>query len=226
MQGRSHIVSARIKKSRSRSAAFYVGVSLKYVLLAGVAFILWKFVGDGPDKAKHHGYIMAAVAGYLAIQEAYFQVSRAKINESLTSPAVEIADLDALHERVIRMKAHLDMLWKIAVPAKFVALACAAMLSQGGISSVAVSIRSIMVTWNDLFGYLGWFAILVGIDLTWRTFALFRHVDAFNTKLGVKAKEITAQKEAAAKLKAEEPGKNWPEDPTPRGYPRLRVRNS
>jgi hypothetical protein len=226
MQARPHLVTARIKRPRSLSIAYCVGIALKYVVLAIAACALWKFIGDGPGKAKYHGAVIGVLVAYLVIQEGFFQLSRSKINEAVNSPAVDIPDLEFLHARIARVKAHLDMLWKITVPAKFASSICGITLFMGGNPVPVFRIRSMVVTWDDITASAGWFLILVGIDLTWRTFSLFRHVDAFNTKLSVKAKELAAQKEAADKLKAADPGADWPEDPTPSGYPRLRTKNS
>lgn len=183
--------------SRWRGAGGFV----KYSLLAFGAYLLWHYVGEGEGKAKFHGALLTPLAALLALQEVLFFNARGKLGDALRSPAIQLRELEQTHAQVRRLKAYADRLWFVALPSKVAAMILGATLFLGGNAALVFTVKGHPVSGDALMGFLGWFAVLVGLDLTWRTFRLFKHVDARLAELEVDARKVSASKDAAKEFK-------------------------
>lgn len=178
------------------------GRLIKYALFAFGAYCLWHYIGQGAGKAKYHGALLTPVATLLALQEFLFFNARAKLGEALRSPAIQLRELEKFHARVKQLKAYADRLWYVALPSKITAMILGATLFLGGNPVVMFTVKGHAISGDALMGVFGWFAVLVGLDLTWRTFRLFKHVDARLAELEVDARKLSANKEALKEFNA------------------------
>lgn len=200
-----------------------LGRTVKFILLFGIAVVIWHYVGSGPNKAKLHGSIIGVLAGFLALQEFLFFRARERMGETLKSASFHIRELNQLFERVTNLKAYADRLWFVAVPAKMIGLLTGAVLFLGGWPDVLITVKNYPVVGSALLAVIGWFAFLVGLDSTWRTFRVFKHVDAKIMELEVKARQIIAQKAEADEFKS---SKDKDENSDSGKYPRIKLPNS
>ena len=206
----------------TRGTAWRVaGRIVKYAALALIAFLLWRHIGDGAGKPKLHGTLLAPLAALLTLQEFLFFNARNKLGEALRSPAVQLRELEHTHSQVRKIKTYADRLWLIAVPAKIIAILLGAMLYLGGNAAIFFNVKSHPISGDDIMGTAGWFAVLLGLDLTWRTFRLFKHVDGRVAELEVDARKMSASKEAAKEFK--DAAEAAPATPTDESYARSKA---
>ena len=177
------------------------GRIVKYAALVLVAFLIWHYVGDGAGKPKFHGALLTPLAALLTLQEFLFFNARSKLGEALRSPAIRLRELEHHHAQVTQLKAYADRLWLVAAPAKVIAMILGATLFLGGNAAIVFTVKGHLVSGDALMGFFGWFSVLVGLDLTWRTFRLFKHVDARLAELEVDARKLSASKDAAKEFK-------------------------
>lgn len=177
------------------------GGFVKYAALSIAACLIWNYIGAGDGKPKFHGALLTPLAGLLTLQEFLFFNARGKLGDALRSPAIHLRELESTHAQVRRLKAYADRLWLFALPSKMIAVILGATLLLGGNAVIVFTVKGHPVSGDALMGIFGWFAVLLGLDLTWRTFRIFKHVDARLAELEVDARKLSASKEAAKEFK-------------------------
>lgn len=198
---RVEVVSASVGGNTRGKGWRVAGRIVKYAALALAAFLVWRYLGDGAGKPKFHGALLTPLAALLALQEFLFFNARGKLGDALRSPAIHLRELEQTHARVKQLKGYADNLWLVALPSKVLAMILGATLWLGGNAAIVFTLKGHPVSGDALMGFIGWFAVLVGLDLTWRTFRLFKHVDARLAELEVDARKLSASKDAAKEFK-------------------------
>jgi len=208
------VISGSSPKRRSAKAFFVLfGRGIKCALLVLLSAVIWHLVGDGAGKAKLHGALLTPLAAVLAIQEYLFFQARGRMGEALKAPAIQVCDLSQLLDRIVKLKSYTDSLWFVSVPAKALALLIGPTLFLGGWPQTVLTFKGYAVTGDSLLATLGWLGLLIGLDCTWRTFRVFKHVDNRLMELEVEARQIAARNQEAAEFKitpVKDPAEKYP----------------
>ncbi len=192
----------------------------RWLLLGGVAWSLGVYVGSGPGQGKLHGAIIGAVSFLFTLQEFLFFQTRNRLNETMKSTAVRTKDIDAMLERTLKMKSYLERVWVYSLTLKLFGVSLGALLFFELLKNTDINLRFVRLDAVRSASVVGWFAVLLAADFTFRTYRAYAHVDHVQSKLDADARQKTAAIEAVDEL-TKAPASDWRKDPSLSGYDRI-----